>query len=174
VLVDPTKGLSLGAQPRFTGAALGIDEQRRLFRRWTIPSDDAHPYEAFVGLMALLHGATRIELASVVLDDIDAPRHAMHLGRRPHPLTLDPESWEALLRAVAHHEQLRTLNQHLLVTRHSACRSNPAPGLFVSNILLPAGVTMRDLRSTRLSRLVSSYDPMLVAASFGVTPKAAT
>ena len=33
---------------------------------------------------------------------------------------------------------------------------------------------MRDLRSTRLSLLVSSHDPMLVAASFGVTPKTAT
>lgn len=110
----------------------------------------------------------------MLLDDIDAPGHAIHLGRRPHPLALDPDSWDALERAVAHHEQLRTLNQHLLVTRRSACQSNPAPGLFVSNVLLPAGVTMRELRSTRLSRLVSSYDPMLVAASFGVTRKAAT
>lgn len=107
VLVDPTKGLSLGPQPRFTGAALGIDEQRRLFRRWTTPQDDVHPYEAFVGLMALVHGATRIELASVVLDDIDVPHHAVHLGKRPHPLPLDPDTWEVVEGALAHHRRLR-------------------------------------------------------------------
>lgn len=174
VLVDSTKGLPLGAQPRFTGATLGIDEQRRLFQRWTTASLDVHPYECVVGLLALLHGASRIELASLVLDDIDRPRHAVQLGKRPHALVLDPDSWEALERAVAHHRRLRTLNPHLLVTAKTACRNVAARGQFVSEVLHPAGVVMRDLRSTRLSRLVSTYDPMLVAASFGLTPKTAT
>lgn len=174
VLVDPTKGMLVAAQPRFIGAALGIDEQRRLFRRWTAQSDEVHPYEALVGLLALVHGASRTELASLVLDDIDRPRHAVRFGNRPHSVVLDPDSWDALERAVAHRGRMRTVNPHLLVTRKSACRSTPAPGQFVSIVLEPSGVTMRDLRSTRLSRLVSAYDPMLVAASFGMTPKAAT
>lgn len=174
VLVDPTRGLRLGAQPRFAETGLGIDEQRRLFRRWTIPSDDIHPYESFVGLLPLLHGASRLELASLRRGDIDRPRHAVQLGKRPHPIVLDPASWEALQRAVVHHRQLRTLNPHLLVTAKTACRNTPARGDFVSELLRPAGVGMRDLRSRRLSRLVSTYDPMLVAASFGLTPKTAT
>ena len=174
LLVDPTKGLSLGARPRFTGATLGIDEQRRLFCRWTTASDDVHPYEALVGLLALVHGASRIELASLRLDDIDTRRHSVELGKRRHPLVLDPDSWAAVERAMAHHGRLRTLNPHLLVNRRTACRDAAVPGDFVSQLLQPAGAVMRDLRSTRLSRLVSSYDPMLVAASFGLTPKSAT
>lgn len=124
--------------------------------------------------LALLHGASRIELASLVLEDIDRPRHAVRLGKRPHALVLDPVSWAALERAVAHHRRLRTLNPHLLVTAKTACRNIAARGQFVSEVLHPAGVVMRDLRSTRLSRLVSTYDPMFVAASFGLTPKTAT
>jgi hypothetical protein len=62
VLVDPTRGLSAKAARGFTGTTLTVEQQRALFRRWTT-DPTAHPHEALVGILALLHGASSREAA---------------------------------------------------------------------------------------------------------------
>jgi hypothetical protein len=63
VLVDPTRDLVSSAQWAFSGPALSIAEQRRLFRRWNGP--DVHPNEAVVGMLALLHALSNAEGSGV-------------------------------------------------------------------------------------------------------------
>ena len=49
-------------EPRgFHGQVLDHSRQRQLYRRWS-EEDDVHPHEAFVGLAALLRGASILEL----------------------------------------------------------------------------------------------------------------
>jgi site-specific recombinase XerD len=91
VLVDPTGGLWRNSNSRFSGDTLSLPDQRRLFRRWT-EGTQVDPREAFVGLMVLLHGATQHELRSLTVDDVDRPQRAVRLGRRSHPLVLDPQT----------------------------------------------------------------------------------
>jgi hypothetical protein len=88
-------------------------------------------------------------------------------------LVLDPPTWAALERCLSHRGELRTLNSHLLVTRNSSTRSTPVSPAHLCRVLDGAGVSLRALRSTRLSRLVGAHDPLVVAAAYGVTPKAA-
>ena len=68
LLVDPTRDLP--GQPRsgFTGQTLSLAEQRRLFRRWN--TDPAvHPHEALVGILALLHATSSLELRQLQVTD---------------------------------------------------------------------------------------------------------
>ncbi len=80
VLVDPTRDLP--GQPRrgFTGQTLSLAEQRRLFRRWST-DPTVHPHEALVGILALLHAASNLELRQLRVADFDAARS--HPARRP-------------------------------------------------------------------------------------------
>ena len=80
VLVDPTRGLVGGAQWAFSGPTLSIAEQRRLFRRFSGP--DAHPNEALVGMLALLHALSNSELRGLRADDVDEARCSLRVGRR--------------------------------------------------------------------------------------------
>lgn len=171
VLTDPTHGLWRNCNGRFSGDTLTLADQQRLFRRWADGSD-CHPHEAFVGLAALLHGATQQELRALTIDDIDQPRRTVRLGRRPHPLLLDPYTWAALDRCLTRRAELRTLNSHLLVTRTSATGSAPASPAHLVRVLSPGGASLRRLRSTRLCRMVGEHDPLTVAIAFGLTPKA--
>jgi integrase len=171
VLADPTRGLS-ATQPRgFSGQTLLLDEQRRLFRRWTTESQ-AHPHEALLGMLALIHGVSSQEVRLLRLDDIDHTAQAVRLGQRPHPVPLDPASWADLQRCVKHRAGLSTANPHLLVTRGTKSGRSPASRAYMSHVLDPSGVAPRMLRSTRLVDLVNTMDPKLVAAAFGMTPEA--
>ncbi len=96
VLTDPTRGLSLGAQPAFTGIVLETAAQRALFARWTRDTTPAH--ERLVGLLALLHAASNAEIRSLTVADIDTTRRTVALGGRPFPTPLDPATWTALQR----------------------------------------------------------------------------
>ena len=77
MLIDPTAGLNAPQTMAFRGPTLPADRQRELFQRWST-DPDVHPHEAFVGLAALLHGATTQELQHLTDDDIDH-------NRAPHP-----------------------------------------------------------------------------------------
>jgi hypothetical protein len=57
MLIDPTAGLNAPQTMAFRGPTLPADRQRELFQRWST-DPGVHPHEAFVGLAALLHGAT--------------------------------------------------------------------------------------------------------------------
>jgi hypothetical protein len=74
-------------------------------------------------------------------------------------------------RCLRHREQLRTGNPHLLVTKLTKSTTAPASPYYLSHILDAAGVRPRLLRSTRLSDLVTSLDPKLVSAAFGMRPE---
>ncbi len=97
----------------------------------------------------------------------------VRLGRRPHPVPLDPLSFAALERCLAHRAGLGTENPHVIVTRGTRAHRTPASQPYLSHVLDPAGVTPRLLRQTRLAELTHRLDPRLVAAAFGMTPEGA-
>jgi integrase len=170
VLADPTRGLAAPAPRGFTGQTVSLGRQRDLFRRWTT-SNAAHPHEALLGILALLHGASRAEVRHLRLNDIDPASHAARLGKRPHPVPLDPASWTVLQRCLEHRDNLRTSNPHVMVTRGTKAGNAPASTAYASHVLDRCGVPPRMLRCTRLAVLVNALDPKLVAAAFGMNPE---
>jgi hypothetical protein len=152
---------------------LGLSWLHPLFRRWTTDRH-VHPHEALTGLLALIHGASSEELRGLTIDGIDTAGRAVRLGRRPHPVLLDPATWAAVERCLAHHQQMRTANPHLLVTRKTKATRVAASEDYSRNLLRAAGVQPRMLRYTRLAELVTGTDPKLVSAAFGIHPLTAT
>ena len=171
MLIDPTAGVKAPQTMAFRGPTLPVARQRELFQRWST-SPDVHPHEAFVGLAALLHGATTQELQHLTDEDVDHDRHRIRLGRRPQPTPLDPWTWTALQHCLDHRKTLGSNNSHLLVTMQTkATRAAPSDG-YVKNTLREVGIQPRILRSTRLVDLVGTVDPKLVAAAYGMRHEA--
>jgi hypothetical protein len=150
---------------------LTLQQQRVVFRRWT-NEPDTHPHEALLGILALLHGASNQEVRLLHVDAINTIAHTITLGRRPHPVPLDPASWAVLQRCLLHREILATSNPHLVVTRGTKAGSRPASTAYVTHLLDDSGFAPRTIRGTRLLDLVNTMDPKLVAAAFGMTPDA--
>jgi integrase len=167
VLVDPAKDLPSPRRRAFRGQTLTPSEQRRAFQRWT-SDDGVHPHESFVGIMALLHAASILELRMLRVDDVDERSHTIRLGRRPHPVPLDPASQEALRRCLAHRDALGTTNPHVIVTKATKTRSTPASSPYMTHVLDPAGVRPKTLRSTRIVDLVIGLDPKVAGAALGM------
>ncbi|UBU10368.1 hypothetical protein [Nonomuraea gerenzanensis] len=86
-------------------------------------------------------------------------------------MPLDPASWTAVQRCLAHWENLRTGNPHLMVTKGTKAGRNSASVAPVSHVLDPAGISPRTIRSTRLIDLVNTMDAKLVAAAFDMNPE---
>lgn len=168
-LVDPTTNLCSARVRGFRGRTLSIAEQRRLFRRWTTDFD-AHPHECFVGLLALLHAATSAQLRNVKVTDVDVARRTIKLEGRPHPVPMEPTSWQALQRCLDHRDQLATHNPHVIVTYITRTRRTPASDQYLVRVLDPAQIGTRTLRATRLVDLVASLDPKLVCEAVGMAP----
>ncbi|WP_431968700.1 tyrosine-type recombinase/integrase [Actinacidiphila sp. bgisy160] len=171
VLVDPTRGLTGDEARGFRGVTLTLEQQRGLFRRWTT-DDTVHPHEALVGMLALLHGASSSETRLLQIDDVDETTQRLRLGKRPHPVPMDPASWTVLQRCLAHRESWRTDNPHVMVTKGTKAGRSPASTAYLSHALDDCGFPPRMIRSTRLLDLVNSMDPKLVAAAFGMDPQA--
>jgi site-specific recombinase XerD len=167
MLVDPTRGLSARQPAGFIGQTVLMERQRELFRRWTAGSD-AHPHESLLGILALVHAVSSLEIRGLRVNDIDHGARTVQLGKRPRPVPLDPASWDVLQRCLAHRDAQATENPHVMVTRVTRARTSPASVAYVSHVLDPCGVPPRMLRSTRLIDLVNSMDPKLVAAAFGM------
>ncbi|WP_328759238.1 integrase [Streptomyces sp. NBC_00271] len=170
VLADPTRGLQVKGPSGFIGTTVAVGRQRQLFRRWTTGTD-AHPHEALLGVLALLHAASSSEVRHLRVDDLDPVNRTVRLGKRPHP-PLDPASWSVLQRCLAHREIQRTDNPHVIVTKITKSGRAAASTGYISHILDPYGVPPRTLRCTRLADLVNTLDPKLVAAAFGMDPEA--
>lgn len=168
VLVDPTAGLASRRARGFRGSVLDLATGRALFRRWTTDAA-AHPHEALVGLLSLLHAAASHELRALRVDHIDHEQQAIRLGNRPLPVPLDPPSWTALQGCLAHRRELDTANPHVIVTRGTKAGRGPASTAYLSHVLDGCGIRPRVLRSTRLVDLIQHLDPKLVAASTGMT-----
>jgi integrase len=167
VLVDPTRTLPPVRSRVLAGDSLTTTEQRRLFRRWT-GDQSVHPHEALVGIMALLHAASSSELRHLRVDDIDQRQHSIRLGRRPHPVPLDPASVAALQRCLRHRDGLGTVNPHVIVTKVTKPRQTPASTAYMSHLLDPAGTAIKRLRCTRLLDMIVSLDPKIVAEALGM------
>jgi hypothetical protein len=166
VLVDPTRDRPSGPRAGFTGQTLSLDEQRRLFRRWR-DDPNVHPHEALVGILALLHAASNIELRHVCADDYDAVRCTLRLGRRP-PVPLDPVSVSAVQRCLGHRASLGTANLHLIVTTQTKTRTTPASPAYLCHVLDSAGVSPKRLRATRIVDLVTTLDPKVTGEALGM------
>jgi hypothetical protein len=169
MLVDPTKGLPAKESNAFRGRTLTLNQQRTLFRRWTTDTD-VHPHEALVGMLALLPGASSREARLLRTNGIEHQAHTVRLGNRPHPVPLDPPSWAVLQRCLAHRDQQRTDNPHVIVTKGTKAGRGPASTAYLSHVLDDCELSHRMIRSTRLVDLVNTLDPKLVAAAFG-TPR---
>lgn len=167
VLVDPTTDIILTARRGFTGDTLTVAEQRRLFRRWTT-SDDVHPHEAAVGLLALLHALSLAELQTLQVNDVDLDGRTIQVLGRPQPTPLDPVTFTAIETCLTHRDTLGIPNPHLIVTKITKPRMTPPSSAYLSHLLDPAGVRIQTLRSTRLVDLVISLDPKLVAEALGM------
>ncbi len=170
-LTDPTAGLAHRPARGFRGRTLTRADQARLLHRWA--AGHCHPHEALVGLLALLHGASVSELRPLTINNINTTTRTLRLGRRPHPVPLDPLSFAALQRCLDHRNQLGTENPHVLVTRGTRAHRTPASQHYLSHVLDAAGVSPSLLRQTRLAELTHRLDPRLVAAAFGMTPQGA-
>lgn len=171
VLVNPTHGLSAKQVKGFTGRTLTLDEQRVLFRRWT--GTTAHPHEALLGLLALLHAASSHEVRQLRSADIDPAAATIHLGRRTAPVPLDPPTWAVVQRCLEHRAAQRTDNPHLVVTKGTKAGHRPASTAYFTHLLDPAGVPPRTVRCSRIANLVNAMDPKLVAAAVGMTAEGA-
>ncbi|MGH3121222.1 MAG: hypothetical protein ACRDND_09405 [Streptosporangiaceae bacterium] len=169
VLADPAARLTATRHRGFRGHTLTLAEQRRLFRRWTT-DPGVHPHEALAGLLALLHAAPSRELRHLKVADIDAGARTVILGHRPHPVPLDPATWQALQLCLDHRERLATRNPHVIVTTHTRTRSTPASDQYLVRVLDPVGIRSRTLRATRLVDLVASLDPKLICEALGMNP----
>jgi hypothetical protein len=171
LLIDPTTGLKRGQDKGFRGRTLTRAQQRELFKRWTTDSS-VHPHEALVGLLALLHGTSSREVRLLRCQDIDIELCAIRLGARPHPVPLDPASWTALKRCLAHRANWPTTNPHVIVTKGTKSGREPASTAYLSHVLDRCGHSPQLIRNTRLVDLVNIMDAKLVAAAFGMTPEA--
>jgi site-specific recombinase XerD len=169
VLVDPTKGLKSLSRWGFAGETLSLSEQRRLFRRWSGP--DAHPHEALVGILALLHALSNTELGGLQVDDFDQARCTLRVGHRPVPVPLDPASASVLRRCLAQHAALSTHNPHIIVTRQTKTRTTPASKAYLSHVLDGARTSPKRLRSTRIVGLVTVMDAKVIGEALGMKPE---
>ncbi|MFE0511359.1 tyrosine-type recombinase/integrase, partial [Streptomyces sp. NPDC058964] len=172
VLIDPTRTVIVRERNGFRGRTLTLDQQRELFHRWTT-DDQFHPHEALLGTLALLHGASSTEVRTLKITDIDAAAQTVRLGKRPHPVPLDPASWTVLERCLNHRAEWHTANPHVMVTKGTkAGGGEPCSTAYVSDVLDDCGYPPGTIRSTRLVDLVNTMDPKLVAAAFGMDPQA--
>ena len=85
-----------------------------------------------------MHGTSSLEVRSLRTDDIDHGARTVRLGKRPHPVPLDPASWDALQRCLAHRDAQATGNPHVMVTRVTRARTCPALAAYISHVLDPA------------------------------------
>lgn len=168
VLVDPTSGVARMSRAGFSGRVLSPEDQRRLFRRWSSPDAEVEAHEALVGILSLLHAASNAEIRGLQVGDVDLRRQTLHLGLRPHVLPIDPVTQTAIERALSHRASLGTQNPHVIVTRATKTRSNPASPSYVTHVLHSAGVSPKVLRQTRVIDLVTGLDPKVAAEILGM------
>ncbi|MEV6204772.1 hypothetical protein AB0M64_33085 [Streptomyces sp. NPDC051771] len=171
VLIDPTRNMASKHSKGFRGRTLTLDQQRCLFRRWTT-SEEVHPHEAVVGMLALLHGASSSEIRMLQVNDVDQQAQTVRLGKRPHPVPLDPASWTVVQRCLDHRAAWRANNPHVVVTKGTKAGRGPASTAYLYHVLDDCGFPPRMIRSTRLVDMVNTMDPKLVAAAFGMDPQA--
>jgi integrase len=152
----------------FHGQVLEPTRQRELFHRWTVDTTALHPHEPVIGLLGLLHGAAGAELRALRINDIDLTAASVALSGRPHRTPLDPATTTALRRCLHHRDHQHSSGPWLLVNQKSKTVGKQVSLDYLNMILAPAQVRVQVLRTTRLAQLVTTMDPVLVAAAFGI------
>ncbi|MEI5011863.1 hypothetical protein RB196_35470 [Streptomyces sp. PmtA] len=122
-------------------------------------------------MLALLHGASSSEIRMLQVNDVDQQAQTVRLGKRPHPVPLDPASWTVVQRCLDHRAAWRTDNPHVVVTKGTKAGRGPASTAYLSHVLDDCGFPPRMICSTRLVDMVNTMDPKLVAAAFGMDPQ---
>jgi hypothetical protein len=102
----------------------------------------------------------KLDWALADVHDIEAPR-----GFTGQTLALDQQ--RGLFRRWAASSDA---HPHVIVTKGTKAGRAPASTAYMSHVLDPSGASPRTLRCTRLADLVSTMDPKLVAAAFGMNP----
>lgn len=174
ILTDPAKTVTIAQPWGFRGPSPTLDQQRELFRRWTSGRDDVHPHEALTGLLALIHAATTQQIRHLTVEAITPAAQAVSLQGRPQPTPLDPWTQAAIQACLTHRHALRSANPYLIVTLQTKATRAPPGDSYIKNILAPAGIRPRILRSSRILSLLNVTDPKLVAAACGMTYDAVT
>lgn len=168
ILADPTRRLSANSNTTFHGRVLEPTRQREVFHRWTLDATDLHPHEPVIGLLGLLHGASGAELRALRVNDIDLTAASVALTGRPHQTPLDPATTAALRRCLHHREHQHSSGPWLFVNQKSKTVGTQVSLDYLNMILGPAQVRVQILRTTRLAQLVTTMDPVLVAAAYGI------
>jgi site-specific recombinase XerD len=164
-LLNPAAGIDRRQAKGFAGRTLHSAAQRQLLRRWADPSGDQ--IERTVGLLALLHAASSAEMRALTIDRVDLPVGKVSLGRRPHPVPLDPLTIDALTACLTARAAIGTANPHAIVTRGTRLHAGPASAYFMNHVLDAAGTKPALLRQTRVADLAHRTDPRLVATALG-------
>jgi hypothetical protein len=133
--------------PTMTAMSQGLTHNGKaavwLFRRWTL-DPTPHPHEALVGILALLHGASSREVRlPLQVEDIEPSDRTIRLGPRPHPVPLDPSSWQILQRCRTHRQSQRTDNPYVPVTGGTKAGRAPASTAYLSHVLDSCAVPPR-------------------------------
>jgi integrase len=171
ILHNPTTGINHRQPKGFAGQLLDPAAQKRLLRRWTNP--DVDPTERTVGMLCLLHAARPSELRALTVADVDLPHAQLRLGRRRHPVPLDPFTVDALTACLAARAATGTDNPHVIVTRGTRAHTTAASAYFFDHVLDPADVKPTVLRHTRIADLAHRTDSRLVASALGMTEEGA-
>ncbi|MEU1710546.1 HAD family hydrolase [Streptomyces sp. NPDC005706] len=99
--------------------------------------------------------------------DLHPAAHTIRLGKRPHPIPLDPAFWAMLERCLVHRAAWPTANPRVAVTKGTKAGRSPASTDRLSDVLDDCGYPPRTIRRTRLVES-NTMDPELVVAAFGM------
>ncbi|MEU9992488.1 site-specific integrase [Streptomyces sp. NPDC048045] len=172
VLTGSARILIVKERRGFCSRTLPRGRQRELFCRWTT-GGQVLVHEALLGMLALLQGASGSEVRTRKITGMGAVARTAGLGEQPRPVLLDPVSWRVLERCVDLRAQWPAASPRVRVAKGTGAGRSRASTACVSRVLGDCGYLPRMIRGTRLVDLVNTVDPELVAAVFGMDPRAA-
>src|SRR3972149_5629807 len=158
---------SLPKQPRLLRIRLlSVEQVAERYRRWT--TADAHPPEALVGLLALVHCLRSGELRTLELSSV-VGRDRLRVGSRIVHLA-EPVA-AALARYLAwRDERYAGPSTHLFVSRASRLHDRPVSRCWLHENVLD-GISVASLRQTAIQHLIqgSGCDGLQVASYAGLS-----
>lgn len=147
VFTNPVLGAKVKA-PLPKPVPLSLNEQRRLYKRWTADSTD--PIKGAVGLLALIYGLSFEENAALRLSEVDLANQRLRMTTRPQPITLHQPVVVVLRRYLQLRDQLLkgSLCDYFFTTRFSYRYNRPVDQSRMFMLLKPDNVNLRSLRAT--------------------------
>ncbi|MGQ4419479.1 integrase, partial [Streptomyces sp. SAS_269] len=99
--------------------------------------------------------------------DLHPAAHTIRLGKRSHPVRIDPAFWAMLEPCLAHRAAWPTANPQVAVTKGTKAGRSLASTDGLSDVLDDCRYPPRTIRKTRLVES-NIIDPKLVVAAFGM------